>query len=252
MYLFTSDMLQNSPILSPLTQLILGGDFSVGALNYRYLKDLPTRKFQPTEGRPLFVYQHILAPHPPFNITHDGKPAEISGFKRDMSDGSHLIEGENHKRDLYRDGYIQKLRYINGAILKQIDSLKKTLSGPMIIILHGDHGGGLHLDQDHKENTCLHERFSPLLAVYATDPRISNAFTNETNIANIYRVIFNALFNSDLPTLEGQSSFVSWDMDSATPLDPRDLASSCEPNRTWTAEQAPGSPAAPAANSISK
>lgn len=226
-YVLTYDLLNGSPILGPLVEHLLGSRFGIAAVNYRHLKDVPARRFQQPDDRPLFVYQHIIAPHPPFNIRADGGVRPLNGFPAALADGSHIIDGNDANRVHYRDGYIDKLRYINAAILEQIDRLKKTLAGPLVIILHGDHGGGLHLDQDRKAGTCVNERFSPLLAVYATDDAIEKEFTDDFNLVNIYRAIFRVLLKADLPNLPSRSIFTPWELDSITEIETGELAVPC-------------------------
>jgi hypothetical protein len=140
------------------------------------------------------------------------------------------------------------LRYINGAVLEQIDGLKQSLSGPLVIVLHGDHGGGLHMYQNNVALTCLSERYSPLLAVYATDDRITAAITSDFDLVNIYRVILGSVLNADLPMLPPRSTYVSWKLEDAVRLRAADLDAPCPAARkTWTAERPrPGSAPTPA------
>lgn len=252
-YIFSYDLLQSSPVLGHLVEYLFGDYFGIVGVNYNNLKDVPERRFQHPGKRPLFVYEHILAPHPPFNITADGRPRSLAGFPLSLKDGSHLINGSDANRDRYRAGYLEKLQYINGAILEQIDRIKKTLPGPLIIILHGDHGGGLHFDQDEEAKTCVHERFSPLLAVYATDPAVLSEFTDDFNLVNIYRAIFRALLKTDIPNLPDRSTFISWDLDKLSAVDPADLGIPCSASdRTSTAPRPSSSSARPPAASIAR
>lgn len=242
-YIFSYDLLASSPVLGPMAKTLLNDRFGIVAVNYRNLQDVPKRRFRNQGNRPQFIYQHILAPHPPFNITKGGEPRSLGRFPAVLDDGSHLIKGHAEMRAQYRDGYLAKLQYINTAILEQIDGLKETLQGPLIIILHGDHGGGLHFDQDEKEGTCLNERFSPLLAIFATDDAILRGFNDESGLANIYRVIFRAMLNLELPDRPNRSMFVSWDLDAVINISDTELAATCAaPPGTWTAERAPSSP----------
>ena len=246
-YALTYDLLTSSPALRKLSEALLGSSIGIESINYRYLKEVPTRSFRVPGHRPAFIYQHILAPHPPFNITAEGTRRQ-SGLEGGLADGSHLILGRDALRDRYREGYVEKLRYINAAILKQIDSLKKSLPGPLVIVLHGDHGGGLHFDHDTAANTCFHERYSPLLAVFATDERITAAITNDFDLVNLYRVILGKILGAELPPLARDSTYVSWQIDNAVRLHSAELASSCgTPRKTWTAER-PSPEFAPAPN----
>lgn len=226
-YIFAYDLLMKSPILKGVASFGLKSTYSAESVDFEMLRNVSHRRFKTANDQPLFVYQHILAPHPPFNITANGERRSSSELSAGLSDGTHLHQGNLRRRDLYRAGYVEKLRYINSAILEQIDGLMNTLNGPLIIILHGDHGGGLNFDQDSRAATCVGERFSPLLAVFATDERISSGVTDDFNIINIYRLIFRNLLGADMPNLTNQSTFVSWNLDSSVDLSPGELGQSC-------------------------
>jgi hypothetical protein len=250
-YIFGYDLLASSPAFGLLTEPLLSDRFGIVSINYQNLKNVPKRRFHSLGNRPQFIYQHILAPHPPFNITKDGKPRSLGGFPKVLDDGSHLLKDDKTMRAQYRDGYVAKLQYINAAILEQIDGLKESLDGPLIIILHGDHGGGLHFDQDKKESTCLNERFSPLFAVFATDGAILREFKDDFNLTNIYRTIFRAMLNVDLPDRPSRSMFVSWRLNEVTKVNADEIAAACSaPPGTWTADRAATSP--PSAPAVSK
>jgi len=252
-YIFSYDLLSESPVLNFLLTPLIGARFDAPAINYRQLKDLPDRRIPPRQKHPRFVYQHILAPHPPFNIAADGAAREVIGLREVLDDGSHLIEGDETKRAHYREGYVEKLKYINNAILEHIDGVQKTLKGPMIIILHGDHGGGLHFDQEESTKTCASERYSPLFAVYATDRSVLSAFTPDFNIVNTYRAIFRAVLKVDLPDLPSKSQFVSWDLDATETLSNAALVQQCpKPKRVWTADRKTEPATTPATQSISR
>lgn len=252
-YVFSYDLLHGSPIFRSLSEQLFRDSFSVAAVNRQNLSNVPKRRFRPTGNRPLFIYQHIIAPHPPFDITADGKPRVFPDVPRGLSDGSDFFLGDKGKQALYRQGYVDKLRYINKAVLTQIDRLKKALPGPLIIIIHGDHGGGLHFDQYNKSDTCVHERFSPLLAVYGTDPAVSSQFSDDFNIINMYRAIFRALLKVDLPNLPDRSTFINWNLDQPSVIDPRELDTPCETaNGVWTARETSFPDEDPPAHSIAR
>lgn len=239
-YIFAYDMLTQSPALGPASRRVLGPWLDVVAVNYSYLAQVPSRQFEPANGRPLFVYQHVLAPHPPFNITPEGRPRQLDGFPFALSDASVIVRGSERRRELYRLGYIDKLRYINGAIVQQIDEIKARLPGPLIIILHGDHGGGMHHDLSSKAHTCVAERFSPLLAVYATDSRVLAEIHDDFSLVNLYRAVFRALLGMDLPDLPERSAFIPWELDGATPIYDYERGLACPPAPTSDRVAVPG------------
>jgi hypothetical protein len=159
---------------------------------------------------PFFLYVHALAPHPPFDIDRHGNEIEPVGGWRGLSDGSHFTQYDPERRRMYRDGYVEKLRFTNDQVLSYLSRIMNDIPDPKIIILHGDHGGGILYDQDSADNTCAIERFSPLLAVYSSDGRLQPALAPDTNLVNLYRLVFNTYFNSDLPLLPNRSTYADW------------------------------------------
>ena len=58
--------------------------------------------------------------------------------------------------------------------------------------------------------TCLQERFSPLLAVYSSDDRLQRSLPYDLNLANLYRLVFNTYFGTEMPLLPNRSVFAGW------------------------------------------
>lgn len=171
---------------------------------------------------PYFLYNHVVAPHPPFNMTDDGA---LRTDTFGMGDGS-----EREKMDAawygdYRTGYLEKLRYTNKAILAKIARLKEQVPDPKIIVIHSDHGSGMYLHKEDLAGTCLKERLSPLLAVYSSYPRLQAAIAPDINLVNLYRIIFREAFNADLNPLPNRSYFAPWSHpEQLTRIGRRDLA----------------------------
>jgi hypothetical protein len=172
---------------------------------------------------PYFLYNHILAPHPPFNMTRDGAlRAETFG----IGDGAERETMPPGWYDAYRVGYLEKLRYINKAILAKVARLKEQVPDPKIILIHGDHGSGMYFYREGVAATCLKERFSPLVAIYSTYPRLQAAIGPDINLVNLYRAVFREAFDADLAPLPSRSYFAPWSHPGQlTQLNPeRDLA----------------------------
>jgi hypothetical protein len=174
-----------------------------------------TRDVFTTEGvrelpAPFFLYLHVLAPHPPFDVNRHGDAVRPQGGGG-LRDGSHFTQGDPQLRRIYRDGYIEKLLFTNEMVLSYLDRIMAQVPDPKLILIHGDHGGGLHFDQSSLDRTCVAERFSPLLAVYASDGRLQRDLPPDLNLANLYRLVFNDYFGTDLPLLPSRSVFADWD-----------------------------------------
>ncbi len=158
--------------------------------------------------RPAFIYRHVLSPHPPFDIDRNGngRYTTATGF----ADGDQWSPGRPGRAEAYRAGYVEKLMYTNNAVLAQVRRIIAQADGPTVIVIHGDHGGGIHLRHDDFDGTCAKERFSPLLAVYASDPVWLDGMSDEVNLVNVYRILFNGIFDAELPLLDDRSYFAPW------------------------------------------
>jgi hypothetical protein len=159
---------------------------------------------------PFFLYVHLLAPHPPFDVNRHGEAIKQEGGPRGMVDGNHFTKGTPGGQEIYRRGYVEKLEFVNQGILSMVDRIISNADAPTIVIIHGDHGGGLHLHHNDVAGTCLQERFSPLLAVYASDDRLQRSLPDDLNLANLYRLVFNTYFGTEMPLLPNRSVFAGW------------------------------------------
>lgn len=159
---------------------------------------------------PKFVYEHVIAPHTPFVIDRNGVPtAEYPQFT-DTSEGDSVVRSAA-LRQQYIEGYLEKLRYVNDRVLQQVERLREV-GGNKIIILHGDHGSGAYYFMNDPDNSCLRERYTTFLAVYADDPTIREQFgwvtAPDATLVNVYRTIYNSLLDTDLEMRPAMSAFV--------------------------------------------
>jgi hypothetical protein len=159
---------------------------------------------------PFFLYSHVLSPHPPFSIDRDGNPTGDRYFSR-IEDGDEATRGSGALVDRYRAGYVEKLRFTNEAILAQVTRMIGDIDGPLVIVIHGDHGGGSRLAQEDAGATCLRERMQTTVAIYTNVPEIREAYrsTGLGNIVNIYPILFAALAGTE-PVLRSGQFFARW------------------------------------------
>lgn len=183
---------------------------------------------------PFFYTFHAIAPHPPFTIDRDGNQTTrwLNEFGS-ISGGSHAHHLEPALQEQYKLGYIEKLLYTNQATLEFVERTLSNVRTPLIIIIHGDHGSGVLLDVDSPEHSCLQERYSPYLAIYSSSPeigeRLKQSASARFNLVNIYRVLFDELFEQDIQLEEDQSFFVSYDKpDEGVQIEHDDLARQCD------------------------
>lgn len=171
---------------------------------------------------PYFMYQHVLAPHPPF--FHDDEQNVVASYRgfSTVHDGSHATFLNPQRIEQYKKGYLNKLKVTNKKLIKQLESIKFSIKGKYIIVVHGDHGGGAYYHQDGVDETCVAERFSPFFAIatnmdsfeYSLRLKKSGTFS----IVNTYRFIFSSLTTIDFGALETRAWYVPW-ADMSAPKD---------------------------------
>ncbi len=151
-----------------------------------------------------FHFAHIYAPHPPFVFGRNGETYNPP-YIFENNDADALIKGTSI--DYYHSRYPEQVEYISKEILKKIDQLQADTQKQPIIILIGDHGSGMSVDQDIINSSNHFERMNILHAVYF--PGINSAdLPDDTTPINIFRIIFNLYFKTNFQLLENRS-FVS-------------------------------------------
>lgn len=174
-------------------ELLRAGIDALGSLNKR-------------GSRPRFVVAHILAPHPPFVFGPNGDERRPK-MQFAYADGSHYFENGGTER-AYRQGYRDQLEWLNVSLLPKLKEILKMEPAP-IVILQGDHGSKLGLDQESASKTDLKEAFANLMAVRVPDS-MRNALPLNLTPVNLFRILLRRLFGTDLPPLPNRSLYSPW------------------------------------------
>jgi hypothetical protein len=202
-------------LIPRLMQLISGRPNYKSARLSEVVRHSLATDFYKYQEPPYMLYEHVLAPHPPFNVDRYGVDTDKWPEFGTLADGADATLGDPALQRLYKNGYLEKLRYVNTAILEQLRVMIRDIPSPKVIMVHGDHGGGAYYFPDELSRSCLKERYSPFLAVYTDDPAIRDAFahikTQRVNLVNLYRIIFDARFGAQLGLLPDKSWFASWE-----------------------------------------
>jgi hypothetical protein len=143
---------------------------------------------------PTFFYSHIICPHPPYIFREDGsKPKTYESAWGKVDD---------------RKLYIDQVRFIGRKIIEIVDRIKKRDPGA-IIILRADHGHGNIVG-----NYLLYAGKPPLAFIEAQFGMFSaislpvGISIPERNMpVNLFRYLFNALFNAKLEILPDKAFF---------------------------------------------
>lgn len=156
---------------------------------------------------PIFVYSHILAPHPPFVFTRDGKSRNPQR-KFSIADASDYRRSGGTEKE-YLNDYREQLIFLNGKVKIMIANIIAGSTRPTIIILQSDHGPGSHLAWDSPDPSATKERMRNLCAI-RFPPGTGITIPDEITPVNTFRIIFNQYFGMDMPLLENRSYYSSF------------------------------------------
>jgi hypothetical protein len=169
---------------------------------------------EPTPSTRLVV-AHILAPHPPFVFGPNGENRRYKG-PYGFWDASDYLMYVGSKAD-YRRGYSEQAEFIGKKVLETIDQLIKDGRKPVIVI-QGDHGSKVGLDQNSLEKTDIHECF-PILNAYLVPDSVRKDLRPDITPVNTFRVLLRNLFGDDLKPLPDRSYYSGY----ATPYNFTDV-----------------------------
>jgi hypothetical protein len=153
------------------------------------------------ERGPKFVYAHILSPHPPFVFDARGAPSR-EGVPYSILDGSHFLGS----REEYRHGYVEQVRFVSGRVVALVEEILRRSERPPVIVIQGDHGPGLNLDQESGENTDIAERLLILNALYLPDGGGEGLPPNMSPV-NTFRHILNHYLGAEYTLLPHRSYY---------------------------------------------
>ncbi len=152
--------------------------------------------------KPQFTMVHILAPHPPFSFGPNGEAMPKKG-PYGYWDGSDYVEMVSTKDD-YKKGYAGQAVYVGKRLIAAIDQILARPGPRPILILQGDHGPKMGLDQSHFEKTDIQECFPILNALLVPDEVKTELYPDITPV-NTFRTVFRVLLGDELSNLADRS-----------------------------------------------
>jgi hypothetical protein len=158
------------------------------------------------QKQPLYVFAHILAPHPPFVFDENGNDPGSGNFYGLLS-ADELLKAANISRKEYARRYIAQLHHINKLLQDSIREMIRNSSVSPIIIIHGDHGGGAYSTHEDADQTYYKDRMGILCAVRI--PGEHHALYPTITPVNVLLVALNRALHTSMPLLEDRSYFVS-------------------------------------------
>ncbi len=157
---------------------------------------------------PVFVFCHILAPHPPFVFGPNGEKTNPEGPFRITEGGSFETVDKARVRREYIEGYRNQATFITSQARSAVErTLARSPTTPVIII-QGDHGPGAILNWDDPEPEEVRERIAILNACLMPDTAGFGWYDSISRV-NTFRVIFSKVFGNDLPPLPDRSYYAS-------------------------------------------
>lgn len=154
---------------------------------------------------PLFVFAHIITPHPPFVFGEDGEPVKPHKTWPSFLDGTDIIKNPKDRAE-YIENYKKQLSFVNKKLEETIDSIISKSPQPPIIILQADHGAGSMTDWEDIDKTNLKERMSILNAYYLPDGGDKELYPDISPV-NTFRVIFNHYFYTSYELSKDESYY---------------------------------------------
>ena len=150
---------------------------------------------------PIFVFNHIMSPHPPY----------IFGPNGESRTPQFLSIGADSWSD--KPGYVGQVQNINKKIIDIVDQILEV-NPNSIIVIQGDHGtptqlGGGGLRWNNINDDSIYERMSILNAYYL--PNVDNKIIYEgITPVNSFRLILNTYLNGDYELLEDKMYFSTY------------------------------------------
>ena len=143
-------------------------------------------------NEPIFVYSHILVPHPPYIFGPEGEA--VSSVRP---------QGLESWQD--KEGYINSVKFANKKITQIVDELLADTENSPVIIIQGDHGFGIEQGISNP-NDNIEQQMSIFSAHYL--PEIEENFPDDIfTSVNTFRIIFNSYFDTDYDLLENKIYF---------------------------------------------
>lgn len=160
---------------------------------FKHLAD--TTRLKP----PIFVFAHILCPHPPFVFDAHGPVA--AGELRARARGRARLR---HPEDELRE-YAQQVQFVNRQTQRAVEALLTGARWPAVIIIQSDHGPSSRTDWFSVERTDARERLGALVACRL--PGAEVRLDDDLSPVNIFRIVLNRYFGANLPLLPNDSYY---------------------------------------------
>lgn len=170
-----------------------------------HLRNVPAE-----ETSPVFALAHVFSPHAPFVFNADGSPrALLDCYPQRCGMTTPELDRLDIDAETYADALVAQVTYLNGQILRTVDAIAAA-DPDAVIVLFSDHG------VRYQEGPSA-EHFRTFLATRT--PGQEDLFGDDVSLVNLFPMMLNAYFGTDLAMREHRSA---WASDSA-PLELTEL-----------------------------
>ena len=157
-------------------------------------EELP--KVNESFDEPVFVWAHIMLPHPPLIFGPNGEAVTPGKPLLIMNHPDFRNSGWDIKQQ-----FVQQLQFTNKKSMEFIDKVLDD-GKPSIIIIQGDHGSGFNINWQDPTDDNVIQRLSTFNAIYFPDEEHKEIITDDQTLVNTFRIVFNSYFGSDYEILE--------------------------------------------------
>jgi len=156
---------------------------------------------------PVFVFAHLLLPHPPFLFGADGAAVDEHLRHISINDGVFVIPPGSTARAEYQRGYVRQVHFCNQLLLAAVDGILAASTRPVVIIIQADTGPASHGGMT-TADTNLFERYGILNAIRA--PEQALAVPADLTPVNTFRLVCDQYFGTAYGTLPNQCFHASY------------------------------------------
>jgi sulfatase-like protein len=151
--------------------------------------DLVKKESAVKSAKPRFVYVHLYMPHAPYFFDKNNN----------LKDGPTVYR---EYKELNLQPYLDYIPYTNSRAKELISTIKQNTDGNAVIIFMGDHGFRYRTTVEHPDNYFQNQN-----AIYFPD-KDYHLLKDSVSGVNQFRIVFNKLFNQDIPVLKDSTVFL--------------------------------------------
>lgn len=158
-----------------------------------YILDrLPGARAGVPDDQPVFVYTHLLAPHPPFVWGPGGSHLSSRGLYSlgDANDWAGANPGETVPYGVF---WKNQATHVMQRLEATVAAILAASPRPPVIIIQGDHGSGSQLDWDRPQKSNLDERFG-IFNAWILPPDLEVPLRDDQTALATFPSLFEGLF----------------------------------------------------------